>query len=249
MTKNILLCSLFLSFFTLRTDEAFAPRKITWAYTIQAKDASNLEDIQHLQDKINNFAFNVQRGKATNVYQKFLVFIKELKEAITAGLNLFGTVSTSQELLTDIVEGVVEEAINNNPSGSVTQEPINNNSSEVVAQEPINNDPSEVAAQENVNDNLSEVAAQEIINDNLSEETVVKSIKTNTSASIVLTCFVTEMAELETWNAATAKLQELANSLNHSTTSSEDIANLINEIYELLNQIPQEKSISLNLAE
>lgn len=134
----MLICSLLLSAITIHSDEEFTPQTFTWTYSVQAKDANNMEDlrtaIHQIRSIINEAATKGSESNASNFFQKFLVFVKELQEAIAAGFNLFGAVSTSQQPLLQVAEDFVEQALDQAVETQETNEVKSLDNAEVVSE-------------------------------------------------------------------------------------------------------------------
>lgn len=93
----------------------FTPKIVTWTYQITAKNAEQLSDILAMQTRTQETIHEMKRGISSDSFAKFLTFIKELQEAIFAGLNLFGVANINQQAVTqeeialiNAVEAVVQ---------------------------------------------------------------------------------------------------------------------------------------------
>lgn len=106
MKKNLLLCSMFLTSFLVCESEEFVPQRFTWTYSVQALDTSDMTDFAKFNSQLNDLIVDIHRGQSSNMYEQTLNFLKELQEAIVAGVNLFSSVVTTQE---SAAEMIVEE--------------------------------------------------------------------------------------------------------------------------------------------
>lgn len=128
MNKNILFFAVF-SFFSFAfaseeiteqcpatTEDAcaqettFTPMKFTLSYSIKPGADASTADFDAATSTMRELIDAGHRGSPA-LYQNLLTFIKELQEAIIAGVNLFTVASTSQENITVIVEKAVIEDI------------------------------------------------------------------------------------------------------------------------------------------
>ncbi len=106
MNKNaFFLVTLLCTQFAYSAQETFTPKKFTLTYTL------NVDANDQSRDVLVNLTNNVHRS--SNFYAKLTSFIKELKEAIAAGLSLFDAVATTEESPLEIVSDVAQAALDN----------------------------------------------------------------------------------------------------------------------------------------
>ncbi|MBP9764949.1 hypothetical protein KBD08_01280 [Candidatus Babeliales bacterium] len=104
MNKNaFFLVTLLCTQFAYSAQETFTPKKFTLTYTL------NVDANDQSRDVLVNMMNNVHRS--SNFYSKLTSFIKELKEAIAAGLTLFNAVATIEESPLEIVSDVAQAAL------------------------------------------------------------------------------------------------------------------------------------------
>lgn len=74
-----------------------ANKEYTLSYKFFAKNIENMTDFNQTTQKLIGLFEDTQRSpeNGANFYDKLLIFIKELQEAIIAGINLVGIASTS----------------------------------------------------------------------------------------------------------------------------------------------------------
>jgi type I site-specific restriction endonuclease len=212
--KNILLCSMLIS--SVVCAEEFQAKKYTWQYVVQAKDTRNFETLAEFNGKLRGLIAemndNSVRSAGSDIYQKFLVFVKEMQEAIVAGLNLFGSVAISQEPLVALVEEVVEQVAEQAAEEQVAEE-VNKSVADEQA---------EVAA---VSEEVAEVSEVEV------------APAVNPAIVITFTCKISDASQEEAWNASIATLQTLADKINSNETTSEEVVAALTELYNTLSQL------------
>ncbi len=212
--KNLLLSSLLVTSVVFGQD--FQAQKYTWQYAVQAKDATNLEALSEFNVKLRNLIGemneNSARSEGVDVYQKFLIFIKEVQEAIAAGANLFGSVALSQEPIIALVEDVIEDVVQAE-SEDVASEEIKT----VVVEEQVLNEEAEVATSE---ENVASVTAE-----------------TNPVIVITFSCTIVNPSQEEIWSAAIATFQTLANKINNNEITADELVASLTEVYTALSQL------------
>lgn len=113
MNKNVIFF-LALNIFGLTTAASTTlenPKTHTLSYTFAAKE-NDSPDFQQAKEKLVMLFEDMRRDPSnnTNLYDKLLTFIKELQEAIIAGINLFSTASTSGSNAAVTVQEVAQTA-------------------------------------------------------------------------------------------------------------------------------------------
>lgn len=218
--KNFLLCSMFLTSAVCAQD--FQAKQYTWQYVVQAKDAANLESLSEFNTKLREMIVEMNqdsvRSSGTEIYQKFLIFVKEIQEAIAAGANLFGSVAIAQEPLVVLVQEAAEQVLEQAIDAQVAEE---------------------VAANKNVAEEQVEAIVEEIEASVESLEEVIAQATPSVIPAIVITfnCKITDESKEEIWNTAVTAFQLLADKINsNQTTPDEVIASLV-EIYNALSQL------------
>lgn len=122
MNKNILF-SIALSIFGLTFAEETAQATLihaqksvfqssTLSLAFSAKDSEDLNDLNTATNKLITLFESMQKNQnsSENFYGKLLVFVKELQEAVIAGLNLFGTATTSTSNAVQTVQEIAQSA-------------------------------------------------------------------------------------------------------------------------------------------
>ncbi len=118
MNKNITFF-LALSFFSFAFSVENNTQTCSFEYVVSPKDSNDLNDFNTATQKLLNLFEDVHRNPENNstFYDKLLVFIKELQEAVVAGVNLISTSSASlaQTIATinqvaDVAEDIVQTA-------------------------------------------------------------------------------------------------------------------------------------------
>ncbi|MBI2344829.1 hypothetical protein HYV10_02020 [Candidatus Dependentiae bacterium] len=115
MNKNIItFLALSICGLTLTSDQYTTKERTAYAlvYKIAPKDTQNLTDFNENAEKLVALFESVQRKQCDEgiFYNKILTFIKELQEAIVAGLNLFGMASTSTNVPVVTINEVAQNA-------------------------------------------------------------------------------------------------------------------------------------------
>ena len=220
MKKNLLFCSMFIA--SVVCAEEFQAQKFTWQLVVEAKDSSNLDTLSEFNGKlrslINEMNENSTRSASNDVYQKFLIFIKDMQEAIVAGLNLFSSVATAQEPLVLLAEEVV---------GQIEEQAAQ----EQAAQEPAVEEPA--VAESAVVEEVSKGAEAEVAQ--VSEETAPA---VRPAIVITFVCGITDASQEEVWNTAINLMQALADKINHNDITPDDFVTALTEIYNTLAQLP-----------
>lgn len=190
-------------------EAAFTPMRFTLAFTVTPGADESVADFEAMTATAKELIEAGRKG-SPSVYQNILVFIKEVQEAIVAGMNLFAVASTSQESLTALVEEVALEA---------AQDVIKNETEQINAQDL----PSKGIVEDTTNNIL---VAYSVVVDKIEKLAAWESIKAQMIA-------VAEAVNLRTKSSAeiTSMLgniledaQELENSvltLSASTTSAQ----------------------------
>lgn len=99
---------------------AFTPVKFTMSFTITPGSDASTTDFDSAAATMKELIEAGHRG-SPSLYQNLLVFIKELQEAIVAGMNLFAVATTSQETVVEMIEDVAVEAVQNGALDTVAQ--------------------------------------------------------------------------------------------------------------------------------
>lgn len=230
MNKNILLCATLFVFSainaedTVSTETTFTPQVCTFTYTVQAKDAAHLDDIKQLHTRINDVT---HRGANPTVYQSLLVFIKELQEALTSGLNLFVTATAQNEPIAQVLEEAIVEAIVEN---EVTTAAIDTHT--VVAPEESTTKSTETTTPEAMQASSAEVVAEETVSTD-SEAMPENTEIVTTETESVETTPATEVVALEsTEDIVTAESNnEVASEEAYVLTFS--ITGIVNNVHDL----------------
>lgn len=216
----MLLCSMLIT--SVVCAEEFQAKKYTWQYVVQAKDTTNFETLSEFNGKMRSLIAEMNdesvRSAGSDIYQKFLVFVKEMQEAIVAGFNLFGSVTTSQEPLVTFVEEAVEEVI-----AQVIEEQVAEEVNKGVA------------------DQQAEVAtvSEEVVATSEEIPATVQEVVPAANPVIVITftCKISDASQEEVWNASIATLQALADKINSNEATSEEVVAALEEIYNTLAQL------------
>ena len=212
MKNTLILSSLFFAF-AAQAEETFVPKKFTWTYSVQAKDATDCNDIAEFHNQMRSMIddIHVNRCVSANMYEKLLSFIKEVQEAIVAGFNLFSASHTAvtevEELANVLVESVAETV--EQAADQVLTRDVTLDESEIVEQ-----------------------ATEEV---DQAQDAVVANIKPVVLISI--SCSVLEPSELELWNNATVMLQDLSDKINAQVLSPLEIIDAINQVALILQQL------------
>ncbi|MBP6892219.1 hypothetical protein KBB68_01420 [Candidatus Babeliales bacterium] len=207
--KNILLCSMLVT--SVVCAEEFQPKKYTWQYVVQAKDTNNVETLTEFNEKLRGLIKEMNedsvRSAGSDIYQKFLIFVKEMQEAIIAGFNLFGSVSTLQEPLVEFVEEAVVQAV------------------EEQATEEVN---------KSVVDEQAEIAT---VSEDVSATMQDVTPAVNPIITITFTCKILDASQEELWNVTVGMFQALADKINSNQITSEELVTALTEIYQTLSKL------------
>ncbi len=219
--KNMLVLSSLFFAFAAQAEETFVPKRFTWTYSLQAQDASNCDDILKFHGAMRSMIdeINVNRSASVNMYEKLLVFIKEAQEAILAGFNLFSSSHTTVAEIEDVEAAIVEtvtEVLEQAADAQAVERTVSLD--EPVMQE--ENDAEVIDATQN-----SDVAEIEVV------QTV------NPVVYISISCTVLNASEVESWNNATAMLQDLSDKINAQVLSPLEVIDAINEVAVILQQL------------
>jgi hypothetical protein len=210
MKNSMLFIPLLFTFVAINASENadFVAKKFTWTYTIKALDEANLDDIHRVNLGMRSLIHDLSRGTNQNFYQNFLIFFKELQEAIVAGLNLVGFVQTHQVTMAEVEEAVVATVVE-----------------EITAETKTEVD--QVAAQ------VDQAVAAEVVAD----DAVATEIAPGATVAMSLSCEVKDESAVDLWNQATTALQELADGINNNSLSSAEMLEKVNTANGLLSQL------------
>ncbi len=118
MNKNLLLAAAFVFCATINATpendnnnsaSSFTPKSCSLTYTVTVGKNQSTADFYDSVLAIRTI-INSQYKSVPSLYQNLLIFIKELQEAIVAGLNLFSSASVSQESLIEVVQDIAVDA-------------------------------------------------------------------------------------------------------------------------------------------
>ncbi len=214
MKKNILLCAALIA--SLVQAEEFVPKLFTWTYAVQAKDATNFETLSEFNVKFRSLIAemneNSSRSTGAEIYSSFLIFAREVQEAILAGANLFGSVAIAQDSLVSLAEEATEQMVEQTLEETVLPE-LNKD----FVQE------SEFVVSEEKVEAIEE-----------SEATVAPC---EPAFVIKFACTITDASQEEAWNLVTSALQTFADKINNNAITSDEFVESLKEIYNMLSQL------------
>ncbi|OGB85934.1 hypothetical protein A3J41_01855 [candidate division TM6 bacterium RIFCSPHIGHO2_12_FULL_38_8] len=110
MKNNFLFCVTFMTASMALASE-FVPQRFEWTYSVQPKDVQSFEHFVKFNDQMSEMVQEINRGPHAGIYQQFVVFMKELQEAIAAGFNLVGSAMTTQAPITEVVAEVAQAVV------------------------------------------------------------------------------------------------------------------------------------------
>jgi len=87
-------------------------QEYTLKYTFKAIDTQNLTDFNNASKGLIELFESTRKNSSnnTNFYDKLLNFIKELQEAVIAGINLFSSASTTSNAAIETVNDIAQTA-------------------------------------------------------------------------------------------------------------------------------------------
>ncbi|MCX5923953.1 MAG: hypothetical protein NTZ68_00810 [Candidatus Dependentiae bacterium] len=254
MTKNTILLAALFAFSSLVNANvetiAKTAKVFTFEYTVQPK-SSDFTDWNNANASLLELANKVQtKSSGSSFYQSVLVFIKEMQEAIAAGLNLFGSVSTSQDSFSEIIQDITAEAIEQNVKesvaaalGSTKSTEEENVATEVEAtQEAVVSEVEaieEVVATEVIEQATQEAAieAQEVLAEEaLVEEVLAEEAQDIPSITISLSLLATDLSDEATWTTAKEMLEDFAQQATAGNMSPDVFVEKLTAIFEFVDQ-------------
>jgi hypothetical protein len=114
MNKNITFF-LVLSFFSAAFSIEHTTKTCSFEYVVSPKNSNDLNDFHHTTKQLLNLFEEIHRNPESNTtfYDKLLAFIKEVQEAVIAGVNLLSTSTSTNDTIVTIneVAQVAEEIV------------------------------------------------------------------------------------------------------------------------------------------
>ena len=194
--------------------EEFQAKKYTWTYVVQAKDATSYGVMSKFSEELRNLIAEINqdsvRAGSVKIKKKFLLFVKEMQEAVAAGVNLFGSVSTAQEPFAVMVAEVAEQ---------VVQE---------VVQEVVQSEQNDEQVNKSVEDEQVEAVAQDVVQE---------SAPVIPAVAISFQFFIQDEEQQENGNVAIAAFEALAEKINNNSITAEELVNEFINVYQMLEKL------------
>ncbi|MFA5998403.1 MAG: hypothetical protein WC747_00070 [Candidatus Babeliales bacterium] len=243
MTKNTLFLTALFAFSSIVNANdlqvAQSAKIFTFQYSVQPKN-NDFTDWNNANASLIELANRVQtKSTGTTFYQSVLIFIKEMQEAIAAGLNLFGSISTSQESFSEIIQDITQAAIEDNVKDSAITDLGNTKSTDEEA----------VTTEETVSADVvttDAVATEVVVEEVLVEEILVEEVQAIPSITVSLSLLATDESEQATWTAAKEMLEAFSQQATAGDLSPEDFVGKLTAIFEFIDQSPIRGSLQIS---
>jgi hypothetical protein len=235
MTSKTLFFSALSFFVCAHAEEStFTPKTFILQYAVQSKDA-NTSDLENV---FNDLANTTKKNDAP-LFQTFLTLLQNAQGAIAAGLNLFATVSTSQESAQQICAEVVEAALEaelteaSQEESVATQEATKSPNDETSCDEASCDTTScdNNAACSDTNTSCEDSSyADEYSQSDITSPAPCEMVIINAPTIILsISITVTREEDLALFEAAINALTNFVQDANNSFDMSEDVTNFINQ--------------------
>jgi hypothetical protein len=204
-------------------DSNFATRSYLFKATIQAKDVSDTSLFDQKAQELFDMIQTAHRDQnSSNLYNQILVFVKELQEAILAGLNLFTTATTSCPI----------KIIQTSETAEVPQVDDLAQQKEVTTEASFVTTEEETIVETTTFVTEEETTTEPVTTQAQTEAALGKQIEFSLNVSLE------REEDEELFNSITEKMDTLAQMLNANSYEAEVITSLLNDIILAANNLP-----------
>lgn len=229
MNKNITFF-LVLSFFSVTFSVENNTKTCSFEYTVSPKNSNDLSDFNHVTQKLLSLFESVHRNPENNTtfYDKLLTFIKELQEAVIAGVNLLSSSSSSTNEVIATINQVAQTAEDIVQTVEAVQTVQTN------------------IAEEAPTKTIETVETTEVKQANVSEENQTKAVEIH-NIKIITTISCDNPEKDALFEELKNKMDVLAQAVNTQTCTPKEFVEMLHTIIQESKELDLMGNISINV--